>query len=107
MTTNVHTNDIGIAIRDGLDLLDGIEIFDWDSDDCDSTGLAAFISAVDASDASNLIVNTANGATFRVSITRIEAPRGWSVAGGPTDALALDEESEANADASYAVDMEA
>jgi hypothetical protein len=66
-----HTNDLGIAIRDGLDCLSGaVECFDWQSASCEHVGTASFGQDIDASDASNLIIYL-GGAVFRVSITRI------------------------------------
>lgn len=75
--TTPHTKDLGIAIRDALDLLDEIETFDWSEEDkgdaggpydCPRIG-GVFIRDVDASDADNLRV-TLGTATFRVRITR-------------------------------------
>ena len=69
--TTPHTNDIGIAIRDALDLLrDGIELFDWGAEeDCPSMGHAE-IGEIDVSDASNLQIK-AGGGVYRVSIVRV------------------------------------
>lgn len=66
----IHTNDIGIAIRDALALLPSVETFDWTDPECPSAGSMDIGPEIDASDASNLIITMANGAVFRVSIVR-------------------------------------
>jgi hypothetical protein len=67
---HVHTNDVGLAIRDALDLLDGIDVMDWDKPE----PVALYTQQDVVTDAghgfSDLRVEV-GGALFRVSITRI------------------------------------
>lgn len=71
MTT--HTKDVGLAIRDALDLLDGvIERHDWAAEEpgliVDDEGVEITTDASHGFD--NLLVSTSDGALFRVTITR-------------------------------------
>jgi hypothetical protein len=66
-----HTNNLGVAIRDALDLLaGGIETFDWKDDDARRQG-GTFIEQIDASHGfSDLRIAMVGGELFRVTITR-------------------------------------
>jgi hypothetical protein len=69
---NVHTNDLGVAIRDALELLnDGLEVFDWSGGEPVMASHNQHDVLTDASDGfSNLKVDV-GGSLFRISITRI------------------------------------
>lgn len=69
-TLKPTTDDVGLAIRDALDLVKdfAIEIAAWD-DDHPEDDRAAYIDHVDDSDPSNLRVVTA-GAIFVIRIVR-------------------------------------
>ena len=74
----MHTKDLGIAIRDALDLLGEIEAHDWDNAKAiEETGEVPMlepemINDTDVSDASNPIIEMESGARFRLTITRID-----------------------------------
>ncbi len=71
MSQAPHSKDIGLAIRDALALLNSVTCFDWahDEDGLDECG-AAEIKDIDASEASNLLIEMADGSLFRVRIVR-------------------------------------
>jgi hypothetical protein len=76
MQQQTHTNDIGVAIRDGLDLIcDGIERVAWNGDERDENADQPIdpvaITVSNNGDPSNLTVVTSLGETFRVSVTRV------------------------------------
>lgn len=69
----VSTKDIGIFIRDAIDVhdKDPVEKFDWSEDgEMEKVG-EFYIDHVDASDANNLMVVTTEGHVFRVSVVRV------------------------------------
>jgi hypothetical protein len=71
-----HTNDIGLAIVDGLHELELVgrwerPTFDWTKEDPEETGNKIILS-VDASYSfSDLIIESSDNCKFRVSVTRI------------------------------------
>jgi hypothetical protein len=64
------TRDLGLAIRDVLEMPDQFETFEEREGELTATGTFE-IAGVDVSDPDNLIVETWNGEKFRVSIVRV------------------------------------
>ena len=66
-----HPNDIGLLIRDMTMLVSEVNLFDWDAPNPECIDTVGF-HEVDASHGfSNLIMSTADGDAFRITITRI------------------------------------
>jgi hypothetical protein len=67
----VHTNDVGVAIRDGLDCLtSGVNLFNWKGPEPELEATQYDVS-VDASHGFSDLRVMVGGNLFRVSITRI------------------------------------
>lgn len=68
-----HTNDIGLMIRDAIELLDEVHCFDWDAPEPALAEVDTVAFACDASHGfSTLTIATSDGCHFKVIIVRDE-----------------------------------
>jgi len=72
--TALDPRDLGVGIRDMLDLAKALEMFNWRKLDVEAIGIF-YITAIEADHGfDDLHVSTSDGSVFRVQITRISSP---------------------------------